>query len=126
MQVKIRPLSLCASLLLGGVCLTQTGCLVTSGSSITETGMEVSGTTLNQIEIGQTTESWLIATLGEPSQRTKVSDDGGAILRYDYRVVQKGRGTVFLIFAGGSRKERVERTFFEVENGVVTRWWRDS
>jgi len=126
MYAKFRPVSFCAAMLLGGLCLTQTGCLVTSGSSITESGMEVSGSTLDQIEVGRTTESWLIATLGEPSQRTAVADHGGAILRYDYKVVRKGHGTVFLIFAGGSRKERVERTFFEVENGVVTRWWRDS
>jgi len=126
MSMQCRTSAWITVVALLSACAFLPGCLVTSGSSITESGMEVSSTTLDQIEVGRTTESWLIAALGEPSHRTAVGDDGGAILRYDYKVVRKGHGTVFLIFAGGSRKERVERTFFEVEDGVVTRWWRDQ
>ncbi|MBX3375318.1 MAG: hypothetical protein KF817_15940 [Phycisphaeraceae bacterium] len=106
--------------------LPLAGCLVTSNRSTSEAGTAVSSSTLDQIEPGRTTEAWLIATLGEPSQRTKVDDRGDAILRYDYRRVTRERGSVFLIFSGRSQRENTERTFFEVADGIVTRWWRES
>jgi hypothetical protein len=102
------------------------GCLVTSGRSIDESGVRVSSDTLRQIEPGVTTEAWLVATLGEPSERTTVEDQEHVeILRYDHTVSKSEGGTVFLLFAGSSETRKTTRTFFEVTEGVVTRYWNE-
>ena len=49
-----------------------TGCLVVTGSSYHESGVKVTRTTLDRLELGTTTEAWVIATLGEPTERTEV------------------------------------------------------
>ena len=98
-----------------------------SGKSIDESGVRVSQTTMNQIEPGVTTESWLIATLGEPTERTVIESELPThILRYDHVVTRKSGGTVLFIFAGGSEERAVNRAYFETINGVVTRQWTDS
>src|SRR5262245_42405931 len=55
------------------------GCLVTSRSSINESGARVSQVTLDQIRPGQTTEAWVLATAGEPTSR-RVVDEHTSIL----------------------------------------------
>ena len=49
--------------------VAASGCLVVSGKSVDERGTLITQNTLHQIEPGVTTESWLIATLGEPENR---------------------------------------------------------
>lgn len=100
------------------------GCLITSGKSIEESGVQITDASLNQIEIGTTSEAWLRATLGEPSDITEVEDTPNLrVLRYDHIVTKKDGGTVFLIFAGGSKTEKVTRTYFETTDGYVSRYW---
>jgi hypothetical protein len=117
---------LVASLLFAAILTAAGGCLITSGSSVTESGTRVSGATLGQIEPGVTTEAWLLATLGEPTQRTVVQGaEHVAVLRYDHVQCRKDGGTVFLLLAVGSRERTVSHTYFEVVDGVVTRHWRE-
>jgi outer membrane protein assembly factor BamE (lipoprotein component of BamABCDE complex) len=114
-----------AAVLLGGISLTS-GCLIMSGKSIDESGVQVSSDTLRQVEPGVTSEAWLVATLGEPSERTTVEDQERVeILRYDYTIAKSEGGTVFLLFAGGSETRKTTRTYFEVTDGVVTRYWTE-
>jgi hypothetical protein len=113
------------AVLLGAVALTS-GCLVMSGKSVDESGVKVSSDTLRQIEPGVTTEAWLLATLGEPTERTAIEDQEHVqILRYDHTVSKSEGGTVFLLFAGGSETRKTTRTYFEVTDGVVTRYWNE-
>jgi hypothetical protein len=103
------------------------GCLIVSGKSVEESGIKVSATTLSQVQPGETTEAWLIAALGPPSARTPVTSAPEVqILRYDYTLRKSSGGTVFLIFAGESESETTSRTFFEVTNGVVSKYWTES
>jgi len=103
------------------------GCLVTSGSKVEESGIAVSESTLHQIQLGQTTENWLIATLGAPSFTSDAASGGGAkVLRYDHTVERSSGGTVFLIFGGRSETIKRTRTFFEIQNGVITRYWTEA
>jgi hypothetical protein len=114
------------SLILACVFLASAaGCLVTSGSSTKECGVKVSRVTLNQIQPGETTEDWLIAAAGEPSSRSRV-DERTSILRYDHIETRSSHGTVFLLFAGGSKKEKTTSVRFEVTDGVIQKYWTES
>ena len=107
--------------------MTAPGCLVVTGSTVDQSGVRVSQATLGQIEVGVTSEDWIIATLGEPSMRTTVTEEPSvAILRYEYSHTKASGGAVFLIFAGGSSSSDVKVTFFEVTDGVVTRYWTEG
>jgi hypothetical protein len=102
------------------------GCLVTAGSSTQESGVRVSRNTLAQIELGKTTEQWLVAVLGPPTARSPVADRVNVeILRYNHAVSKSGHGTVFLIFSGHSDKSQASSAFFEVSDGVITRYWTE-
>ncbi len=110
-----------------GVVLTAGGCLITTGNSQHEMGVKVSESTLNNVVVGETTESWLVSALGEPSSRTNVEgQDGVQILRYDYTIKEESGGTLLFLFAGGSSKTSESRAYFEVTNGVVTRYWKEG
>jgi hypothetical protein len=101
------------------------GCLVTSHSSVKESGARVSSLTLNQIRPGQTTESWLVAAAGEPSTKRSV-DDHTSILRYEHVTTTNTDGTVLFLFAGGSTKEKSSTVIFEVTDGVIQRYWTEA
>jgi hypothetical protein len=106
-------------------CLT--GCLITSSKQVKETGTPVSSNTLRQVEPGVTTTDWLLATLGPPTSRNPVDDRANTeILAYSHEVVRTSRGKVFLLFSGSSNTVDSQRTFFEVTDGVVTRFWTES
>jgi hypothetical protein len=103
------------------------GCLVTSGKNMNESGMKVSSSTLRQVELGETTGAWLFATLGEPTECTKVEGDPCVeIYRYDHITTSRSSGTIFLLFATGSKKQVSERTYFELTDGVVTKYWKED
>ena len=103
------------------------GCLVTSGKSVSGSGMQVSGSTLRQVEIGETSAAWLVATLGEPTERTCVEGYPNVeIFRYDHITTSRSSGTIFLLFATGSKKQVSERTYFEITDGVVTKYWKED
>ncbi len=54
------------------VCLAAGGCLIVTGNTRHETGVRISDSTISQVEPGKTTEAWLLATLGEPTARTRI------------------------------------------------------
>lgn len=110
-----------------GILALQGGCLVTSAEREEESGVAVSGSTLEQVAPGETTEAWLLATLGEPTSRQPVAGkDGVEILRYDHCQTKASSGTVLFLFGGSSASSTTQRTYFEVTNGVVTRHWREE
>ena len=103
------------------------GCLVMSGQSSHESGIKVSQPTLRQIEIGTTTEAWLIATLGEPWRRSAVEGkENVELLVYEHTVHETSGGSVLFLFAGGSDVDRTSVAYFEVTDGVVTRYWTEK
>jgi hypothetical protein len=126
MSISISVIRQAASLALAFVFLFAAGgCLVTSGSKTTQSGASVSEVTLDQIRPGQTTEAWLVAAAGQPSSRAKV-DDHTEILRYDHVETRSSGGTVFLLFAGGSTRQKTTSVRFEVTDGVIQRYWTES
>lgn len=110
---------------IAAISLFAGGCLVGSSSSVKEEGVKITGPTLAQIEVGKTTESWLVATAGEPTSRSKV-DDHVQVLRYKHTETKDSGGYIFLIYAGGEEHKKTSTAIFEVTDGVVTRYWTES
>ena len=118
---------LITSVLLASFAISASGCLIISGNSLDQSGVRISQATMNQIEIGRTTEKWVIAALGEPTSRAEVGgDEDITLLRYEYRVRQSRGGAVFLIFAGGSETTRRTTTYFEFTDGYLSRTWTEG
>ena len=112
--------------LTSAMALAAGGCLITSGKSYEESGVRVTGSTLQQIVPGETTGQWVVTTLGEPTSRRTVPDQPNVeILRYEFVRKKSEGGTVFLLFAGGSKSKEISTALFEVTDGVVTRHWTE-
>ncbi|MCK4873782.1 MAG: hypothetical protein KAS72_13755 [Phycisphaerales bacterium] len=106
---------------------TLTGC-VSGSSDVKVTGRHVGATTVEQIEPGVTTESWVLATLGEPSSRSPVEtiDGPGEIWRYDWDVRDHSSGWVFPFVTGSSKMDYAGAAYVELRDGIVIRAWRDA
>lgn len=115
---RVLAVSMASVLLLG-----TTGCLVGGSSKVQREGHYVAATTLSQIRHGETTQAWVQAVVGEPTERVKV-DDRHEIWKYAYTETKNSRGYVFLIFHGKDQKTIRDTVFIEFENGVVTKTWR--
>ncbi len=106
-------------------CVAMGGCLASGSSSVRTSGQHVSDETLALIEPRSSTERELLDLLGPPS-RTMHHHDGRTVHAYAYSMDARSSGSVFLIAAGSSRT-RVERTtYFEIQDGLVTRFWTDG
>lgn len=113
------------NVLIASLLFAASGCLLTSSNTTDESGVRVGANTLRQVEVGKTTDDWLMATLGPPTSR-KVVRENMEIVGYDHELVKKSKGSVFLLFAGSSKKIEKSTTYFELNDGVVTRYWTES
>lgn len=87
---------LITGVILASFAITASGCLIVSGKSIDQSGVRISRATMRQIEIGRTTEQWVIAALGEPSSRAEVGGEKDIVLlRYEYRMRRSEGGLFF-------------------------------
>ena len=99
------------------------GCLVTSDSSVKQSGNYVADSTFDQIQPGRTTVGWVQATLGKPTSISTL-EDGTEIWKYTYTVRKESSGAVFLIFGGHNANEVDHTAFVQINHGVVTKAWR--
>src|SRR5688500_11095745 len=102
---------------------TSGGCLIAGTSNQTRTGKFVPESTFSHIEAGKTTAGWVVATLGEPTKRTKI-EDGSEILEWRYSEEKETNGAVFLLFANSNTKKTDGAAFVEIKDGVVAKKWR--
>lgn len=106
--------------------LLLVGCV--SGGTFSEyEGPNIGDQTLSQIEPGATTEAWILAVLGEPTERaTIVSDDASnvEIWKWVRRKSITTKGKVFVV-SSKSRSEEVRTVYVEIKDHVVSRAWRD-
>ena len=63
------------------------------------------------------------ATLGDPSERSKL-DDGTEIWKWNYTEHKSSSGHIFLLFDGSSTKETNQSAIIELKDGVVVKKWR--
>lgn len=115
------------SVLIGAVSvaavLFSSGCAVIDSHSETKTyGTLISDESLAQVTVGETTDSWLIATLGEPARRETV-DDQTEVFRYSSSQLTKVNSEILLILDTSSRHEVKRTVFFECKDGILARYW---
>ena len=106
--------------------LPLTGCLMYhSNVSYSGKGNPLSDSTLDQVQCGTTTKDWVVATLGEPSHQSTTAT-GTEILEYQYG---KKRDNHFMfcpfVFINGE-KENKQTVYFEISDGVVKNFWKES
>src|SRR4051812_9567887 len=103
--------------------VSSTGCLVMNNSEEKRTGKYISPATYDQIKPGATTQSWVQATVGDPTTKSKTSDS--EVWKYQYAETQEKGNAILFIFLGNNRKETTGATYIELKDGVVTNAWRD-
>ena len=110
-------------LLSAGLAVGSAGCLIATSSQVHRDGSYVSEETLHKIEPGKTDKAWIVATLGEPTERDQL-DPGHEVWKYAYKETRSSSGYVFLIFGGSDHNEKQERVFVEMKDGIVAKSWR--
>jgi outer membrane protein assembly factor BamE (lipoprotein component of BamABCDE complex) len=106
--------------------LPLAGCLMYhSNVSYSGKGEPIADGTLDQIECGTTTKDWIVATLGEPS-RQNTTANGTEILEYQYGK-KRDNEFVFIpfVFINGG-KENKQTVYFEISDGVVKNFWKQT
>ena len=97
------------------------GCVV-SETDEHYTGIE--NKALKEVECGQTTKDQLIAKFGEPTEQY-LTDDGAEILKYRCIRTKNNQFVMFPPPIVIDDDKTVEHTVaFELENGVVQRYWK--
>jgi len=107
------------------ISLTLAGC-VSSRSDVTygPKGPAVRNETLRQVKCGRTTKGWLLGVLGEPSRAVRTSDRT-EILTYEYTKTVDSDFSFFIFFDADNRRQERTIYVFELENGIVTRYWKE-
>lgn len=88
-------------------------------------GAMVSQKTLDQIEPGKTSKVKLLALLGEPTRKKELSD-GSELYTCSYVKKTINDVAVFLVLAMHEDDEKRDSLYFEIEDDVVRKFWRDS
>ena len=123
MKLLRSPLSV---LIVSGLITLASGCAVVSSHHDSYvTGHSVSDETLARVEPGVSTEAWLVATLGEPTEAETV-DAHVRILKYASKRITKYDTELLFVFDTSSRSEKSQTVFFEMRDGVLTRYWQES
>jgi hypothetical protein len=81
---------------------------------------------LKEVKCGQTTKDWIVATFGEPSEQS-MTDRGTEILRYKCTRKKDNQFVMFpppiVIKDDG---QAVHVVAFEVKDGIVKRYWKET
>jgi len=106
--------------------LPLTGCLIYNNDvSYGEKGKPVSAGTLDQIECGETSKAWVLATLGDPSQQNR-TQDGVEILQYRYNRKKDNNFILLPFLIVNDEGESTQTVYFEINDGVVTKYWQET
>lgn len=106
--------------------LVLSGC-ISSRSDVRygEKGPVVGGETLRQIRVGVTSREWLLGTLGEPTSETQ-TPNGTEILKYVYTKKVDSDLDVFIFLDFDDKREERTVLYFEIADGVVSRYWKEE
>lgn len=101
------------------------GC-ISSRSDVTygPKGPAVKSSTLRKIKAGRTSEAWVLGVLGEPTSET-VTPDGTKVLRYEYTKKVDSDFEMPLFIDSHDKREECTVYFFEINDGIVTRFWKE-
>jgi hypothetical protein len=109
---------------LGFSTLVMPGCLVNSSSKTHQSGTFVGKGTLEQIEPGRSTESFVVALLGQPTTRKDLGD-GTELMRWVHTRRRTSSGGVFLLVASHNESETNTTTYVLLRDSIVDRVWQD-
>ncbi len=127
MTLRSLPARLAALGVAGAILTTASGCLIMGKSSVEEFGAPVSSSALAEVTPGETSSDWLVQRLGAPTAKwTEPDRPGVEIWKYEHVTVRKSSGALLFVFASSSRTRTTHSTLFEVENGVVSRYWLEK
>lgn len=121
-QLKGAALGLVCIILVGVTGCISSDCTVSYGPQ----GPPVEKSTLRKIKCGQTPKRWVLATLGDPSAQNP-EPGGGEILRYEYcKRVKSSFAMCPPPLSFKKDKEYHTAVLFEIQDGVVTRYWQEN
>jgi outer membrane protein assembly factor BamE (lipoprotein component of BamABCDE complex) len=86
-------------------------------------GHAVSDVTLAQMEVGKTTKSWVVATLGAPTSVSQV-DDNTELLRYTATRTTEREAGMIVVVASKQKTQKRETVYLEFKDGVLERYWK--
>ncbi len=109
---------------LGTAVITASGCLIRSSSSISYAGNRVTSKSLARLEKGETTEEFVLATIGVADDQQELSD-GSVLWKYSWTEKRRHSGAVFLLFGGESSTHRDGKAFIRFQDGIVQDFWID-
>jgi outer membrane protein assembly factor BamE (lipoprotein component of BamABCDE complex) len=113
-------------LLLLASILPVTGCVVYRNDvKYGDKGKAPTAQTLDQIQAGTTTKDWVLATLGEPSRQSTIQE-GTEVLEYQYSRKKDNQFVVCPFVFINDEGEDKQTLYFEIANGVVTKFWRET
>lgn len=98
------------------------GCVV---SKTVEHYSGIADVTLQGIQCGQMTKEQLVARLGEPAEQ-QLTDDGSEILKYRCTKKKDEKFVLFPVFVAKGEKEVEYAVVFEVKDGIVQRYWKET
>jgi len=98
------------------------GCVI-SDSDVRYTG--IADETLRQIECGRTTRDQLVATVGKPCEQ-HLTDDGTEILKYRCTKKKDSSFVLFPVVIVDDDTETEYTIAFELKDGVVQRYWKET
>ena len=105
--------------------LPMGGCLVSSASATRIDGAYVQPSAIASVDEHRSTKQDVLHALSEPSSK-EVHDDGCETWSWHWTRTDAGAGTVFLVFAGESKKQIEQSVHVKFdEDGVVMKKWRD-
>ncbi len=103
----------------------MTGCLFTVDSDRHEGNSQWSDQQLARIRPGQTTESWVRTTFGEPERLTEY-EDGSEVWHYENTSRVDTEVGMFLLFHIDVESREEKRLAIEIKNGVVSDYGVES
>lgn len=81
---------------------------------------------LREVKCGQTTKDWIVATFGEPSEQC-LTDQGTEVLRYKCTRTKDNKFVMFpppIVIKDDGQVVHV--VAFEVKDGIVQRYWKET
>ncbi len=126
-RTRTRHLAVAAVLCCAGaLILPLGGCLAGGSSRTVESGTYVHPSTLQSVNVGQSTKDNVLMMLGEPSRKIK-TEKGGEIWRYHYAKTKTSKGYVLFVFGGSNSESTTQTTAVRFNSeGVVEDIWRDD
>lgn len=110
--------------ILGISVLSASGCLIQSTSSSSFAGNRVTKQSLTRLEKGESTEEFVLATVGAADEQQELSD-GSILWKYTWTEKRQSSGAVFLLFGGSSSTSRDGKAFIRFDDGIVQDFWID-